>query len=48
VLGRNERELFRAIDMNASLESKEEAHTELIEKMEKALPNGAEVFPQGD
>jgi hypothetical protein len=48
VLGRDERKVFRAIDMNSSFPTHEEAGNELREKMIKHLATGAEIFPQGD
>jgi hypothetical protein len=48
VLGRDEHGLFRAIDLQASIESQEQAGEALREKMKEHLSTGAEVFPQGD
>ena len=44
VLGRDEHGLFRAIDLQASIESQEQAGEALREKMEERLSTGAEVF----
>ena len=48
VLGRDERDVFRAIDMKASLPTREEASNKLRETMVTHLSTGAEIFPQGD
>ena len=48
VLGRDERGLFRCIDMRVSIEAREKAAEKLREKMETHLSTGAKVFPQGD
>ena len=48
MLGRDERERFRAIDMETSIGTIEEARKILKAKMAKAIASGDTVFPQGD
>ena len=48
VLGRDEGGNFRAIDVNSGIVTLDEARSELIAKMERALATGKTVFSQGD
>jgi hypothetical protein len=48
VLGRDEHGVFRAIDVESSIETIDDARVQLIAMMEKALATGLTVFPQGD
>jgi hypothetical protein len=48
VLGRDERQQFRAIDTDVSIENVNDARAQLIQKMEKVLATGDKTFPQGD
>ena len=45
VLGRDEGGTFRAIDVNSGIVTLDEARSELIAKMEKALATGKTVYP---
>ena len=48
VLGRDERGVFRAIDFDVSIATKEEATMRLIEKIHENAASGMSVFPQND
>jgi hypothetical protein len=48
VLGRDERDTFRAIDVESSIESLDAARVQLIAMMEKSVATGLTVFPQGN
>jgi hypothetical protein len=47
VLGRDERGIFRAIDVESCIGNIDEARVQLIKKMEEAVSTGERVFPQG-
>ncbi len=48
ILGRDEKGLFRAVHLDVSIASREEARARLHEKMREVAASGETVFPQGD
>ena len=48
VLGRDERQKFRAIDTDVSIQNVNDARAQLIEKMERALATREKIVPQRD
>src|SRR5260221_10364508 len=48
VLGRDERGIFRAFDVESCIENIDDARVQLIKKMEDALSTGERIFPQGN